>query len=178
MNKNTVRFNTWVGRVAYSHSYSYTFEAKRSRQSITSHKLECRIVGKSEKDYVLAVLKGSASEVESAKKKYVDGSVWELSNVKFEEPTQPALISTPLKVSVDLKKSTVNVNKNADLEKQLVQSPVPPRTVADTSQITSTRHQDLLALVTKVAPLRQTKRGEVLDATITGDSKDAQGLYA
>ena len=110
MNKNTVRFNTWVGRVAYSHSYSYTFEAKRSRQSITSHKLECRIVGKSEKDYVLAVLKGSASEVESAKKKYVDGSVWVLAKVKLEENTNAALISTPLKVSVDLKKSAVTVN--------------------------------------------------------------------
>ena len=135
-------------------------------------------MGKSEKDYVLAVLKGTQSEVESAKKKYVEGSVWELSNVKFEEQTQPALISTPVKVSVDLKKTTVNLNKNPDLEKQLVQSPVPPRTVAETKQITSTRNQDLLALVAKVAPLRQTKRGEVLDVTVMDDSKNARGDYA
>ena len=33
------------------------------------------------------------------------------------------------------------------LEQDFVQSPVPPRTVAETSQITTTRHQDLLALV-------------------------------
>ena len=96
MNKNTIRFNAWVGRIAYSHSYSYTFETKKSAQTITSHKLECRIVGKSEKDYVLAVLKGSASEVESAKKKYVDGSVWVLAKVKFEEYSNTALISLSL----------------------------------------------------------------------------------
>ena len=178
MNKQTVRFATWVGRVTYSQAYSYTFDSKRSGQSITSHKFECRVVGKSEKDHVLAVLKGTSSEVESAKKKYVNGSVWELSNVKFEENTTPAFISTPLKLSVDLKKSTLNLNKNADLEKQLVQSSVPPRTVAETSQITTTRHQDLLALITKVDQTRQTKRGDVLDVTVMDGSEDAQGSYA
>ena len=55
---------------------------------------------------------------------------------------------------------------------------MPPRAVAETTLITTTRHQDLLALVTKVAPLRQTKRGEVLDVTVMDDSKDAKGLYA
>ena len=164
--------------MAYSHSYSYTFEAKRSGQTITSHKLECRVVGKSEKDYVLAVLKGSESEVASAKKKYVDGSVWVLSRVHLEENSNVALISTPLKLSVDLKKSAVTVNSNAGIEQELAQSPVPPRTVAETSQITTTRHQDLLALVTKVPERRQTKRGEVLDATVMDGSEDTQGSYA
>ena len=178
MNKNTIRFNAWVGRVAYSHSYSYTFDSKRSGQRITSHKLECRVVGKSEKDYVLAVLKGTAADVESAKKKYVDGSVWVLANVKFEENANAALISTPLKMSVDLKKSTVTVNSNADIEQELAQSPVPPRTVAETSQITTTRHQDLLAMVTKGAERRQTKRGEVCDVTVMDGSTDANGSFA
>ena len=73
MNKQTVRFTKWVGRVAYSHAYSYTYDSKRSGQRITSHKFECRVVGKSEKDYVLAVLKGTPTEVESAKKQYVNG---------------------------------------------------------------------------------------------------------
>ena len=178
MNKQTIRFATWVGRVAYSDAYSYTYDAKRSGQRITAHKLECRLVGRSEKDYVLALLKGTAREIESAKEKYVNGSVWELSKVKLDETITPALISTPLKIAVDLKKSTVNRNEDADLENQLVQTPVPPRTVAETSQITTTRHQDLLALVTKVDPLRQTKRGEVCDVTVMDGSEDAQGSYA
>ena len=87
MHKHTVRFASWVCRVAYSNAYSYTYDAKKTRQRITCHKLECRLVGKSENDYVLAVLKGTAKEVEDAKKKYVNGSVWQLSNVKFEENT-------------------------------------------------------------------------------------------
>ena len=81
MNKQTIRFTSWVVRVAYSHAFSYTYDSKKSGQRMTCSKLECRIVGKSEKDYALAVLKGTPSEVESAKKKYVDGSVWKLSNV-------------------------------------------------------------------------------------------------
>ena len=104
--------------------------------------------------------------------------MWELSNVKFEENTTSALISTPLKLSVDLKKSTVNLDKNADLAKQLVQSLLPPRTVAKTSQTTTTRNQDLLALVTKLDTVRPTKRGEVLDITVMDGSEDAQGSYA
>ena len=55
---------------------------------------------------------------------------------------------------------------------------MPPRTVADASQITTTRHQDLLALVTKADPRRQTKRGEVLDITVIDGSEDAPGSYA
>ena len=178
MNKQTIRFTTWVCRVAYSHAYSYTYHSKKSGEPITSQRFECRLVGKSQKDYVLAVLKGKHSEVESAKKKYVNGSVWQLSNVKFEENTTPAFISTPLKVSVDIKKSTVKLNENPDLEKQLCQLPVPPRTVAETRQITTTRHEYLLALVNKVDPLRQTKRGEVLDVTVMDGSEDVEGIYA
>ena len=79
--------------MAYSHAYSYTYESKKTGQPTTSHKLECRVVGKSEKDYVLAVLKGTPSEVESAKTKYVNGSVWELSKVKLEDNITPAHIT-------------------------------------------------------------------------------------
>ena len=55
---------------------------------------------------------------------------------------------------------------------------MPPRTVAETSQTTTTRHQDLLALVTKVDPLRLTKRGEVLDVMVMDGSEDAEGSHA
>ena len=178
VNKQTVRFAKWLGRVGFSHSYHYSYESKKTGQLITSYKFECRVVGKSDKDYVLAVVKGTQNDVESAKTKFVDGSVWELSNVKFEDYTTPAHISTPLKISVDLKKTTVCTCKNADLEKQLVQYLVPPRTVTETSQITTTRHQDLLALVTKVDPLRQTKRAEVLDVTVMDGSAVAKGDFA
>ena len=164
--------------MGYSHAFSYTFDSKKTGVTVTSHKLECRLVGKSEKDYVLAVLKGSATEVESAKKKYVDGSVWVLAKVQFEDNASAAMISTPVKLSVDLKKSTVTANSNSNIVQELAQSPVPPRTVAETSQITTTRHQDLLALVTKLSERRQTKRGEVCDITVMDGSTDAKGKLA
>ena len=61
---------------------------------------------------------------------------------------------------------------------KLAKVAVPPRTVAETSQITSTRHQDLLAIVTEVHEVRSTKRGPVLDVTVMDGSEDSPGCYA
>ena len=61
---------------------------------------------------------------------------------------------------------------------QLADVAVPPRTVAETSKITSTRHTDLLAIVTGVNDIRHTKRGDVLDVTVMDASEDAPGIYA
>jgi hypothetical protein len=178
MNKSSIKFASWVARVTNVDSYSYKYTAKRTGKEVTSYKFECRLVGKSETEYVLAVLKGSESEVATAKETYKNGSVWEVSKVKFEENAAPPFISSALKVSVDLKKSSMRISEDAQLDAQLARVAVPPRTVAEASKITSTRHQDLLAVVTEVKPIRSTKLGEVLDVTVMDASEDAPGVYA
>ena len=172
MNKQTIRFSSFAGRLTNVHSYSYTYNAKRSGTPITAHKLEARLVGDTETKYTMAVFKGSAAEVSAAKLKYMDSSLWVFSNIKFDESASVAFLSSPLPWCVDLKKTNVAINEDTDIGGKVVQVPVPPRTVAETCQITSTRHQDLLGLVTNVEPPRQTKRGEVADVTVMDGSEN------
>ena len=178
MNKTSVKFASWVLRVTHGHSYDYTFTAKKTGKEVRSHKFEIRLSGKSGKAYVLAVLKGTEGEVKAAEAKFKNGSIWEVSNVNFEENVTPAFISSAHKVSVDLKKSNLLLSTDAALDNELAKAAVPPRTVAETSKITSTRHQDLLAIVTAIEPIRTTKRGNALDITVMDASEDSAGNYA
>ena len=178
INKSSVKFTAFAARVMYGNTVLYTFTSKKTGKEQTGHKFECCLVGKSETGYVKAVLNGTESEVAAAKELYKDGTIWEVSNIKFQEKTAPAFISSALKVSVDIAKSNFKITTDSDLEGQLAKIAVPPRTVAETGTITSTRQTDLLAIVTSHAPIRTTKRGNVLDVTIMDASEDTPGCYA
>ena len=178
MNKSSVKFASWVVRATDGQSYLYTFTSKKTNKEVHSYKFETRLTGKSEKSYVLAVLKGTEAEVKAAEAKYKNGSIWEVSKVNFEENMTHAFISAAHKVSVDLKKSTLLQTTDAALDNELAKAAVPPRTVAETSKITSTRNQDLLAIVTAMDPIRTTKRGNALDITVMDASEDSAGNYA
>ena len=174
MNKSSVKFASWVVRATDGQSYLYTFTSKKTNKEVHSYKFETRLTGKSEKSYVLAVLKGTEAEVKAAEAKYKNGSIWEVSKVNFEENMTHAFISSAHKVSVDLKKSTLLQTTDAALDNELAKAAVPPRTVAETSKITSTQNQDLLA----IEPIRTTKRGNALDITVMDASEDSAGNYA
>ena len=99
VNKTSIKFASWLARAAHARGYRYTYKSKKTGQDVIAWKFECRFVGKAETDYLLAVLKGTEPEVNQASSRYTNGSVWELSNIKFEENTTPAFISTSLKFS-------------------------------------------------------------------------------
>jgi len=145
---------------------------------VAVHKFECRLVGNSESAYVLATFKGTEKAVGTAKDKFKNGSIWILSQIKFEENSLSQYISSPLKISVDLVKSNLQCSDDPEMEKLLAKVSVPPRTVAETTQITSNRNQDLLAIVTNISPVRQTKSGDVIDVTIMDASEDSPGVFA
>ena len=126
INKASVKFASWALRMTSPHAYSYTYTSKKTGTEFEGHKFEGRLVGKSQTEYVLAVLKGTKSEVEAAKEKFKDGSIWQLSKVKFEENMAPAFISSAVKVSVDLKKSSLCASEDTNLEDQLAKAVVRP----------------------------------------------------
>ena len=178
LNKTSVKFASWVARVTDGQTHQYTYTAKKTGANVAVHKFECRLVGNSQSAYVLATFKGTEKAVGTAKEKFKNGSVWILSQIKFEENTSSPYISSPLKISVDLVKSNLQCSQDAELEKLLAKVSVPPRTVAETTQITSNRNQDLLAIVTNISPVRQTKSGDVIDVTIMDASEDSPGRFA
>ena len=110
VNKTTVKFASWAVRVTHGHAYNYKCLSKKNGERVTNHTFECCLVGSTETDYELAVVKGSDKEVTTARDKY-----WEVSNVKFEENAMPAFISSALKVSVDLAKSTLKRSEDVQI---------------------------------------------------------------
>ena len=178
MNKTSIKFATWAVRVCYSHTFHYTYTSKKTQKPITSYKFECCLVGKLQTAYVRAVVKGTEKDVQTATAKFKDGSIWEVSKTQFEQNVATSIIGAPLKVSVDLSKSTMKALEDPDMDNHLAKAAVPPRSVADTSNITSTRHTDLMGVVTAIAPPRSTKRGDVVDVTLMDASEDTPGTYA
>ena len=104
LNTSSAKIGSFNVRVNQPHAYEYSFTSKRSSQKEMSEKIECRLVGSDEEVYVMAVAKGKR-DVEEAKKKFTPDSTWTFTNIQFETNSDPAYISSALKLSVDLKKS-------------------------------------------------------------------------
>ena len=178
LNKSSAKFLSLSVKVLHPHDWEFEFQSKTKSDSPSkqkSAKFECLLVCSDQTYYALGVAKG-AKDVETAKKQFTDGSTWTLSKIQFETNRDAAYISSPAKISVDLIKS--HWQPFQDSKALLAKYVVPPRSVAETSTITSTRAQDVLAIVTEVTTARTTKLGEVLDVTIMDGSQDEKGQYA
>ena len=178
MTKTSVRLSSFIGRTVCITEAPYTFKPKRSAKEVTQQKIECYVLGDDPRYYVQAVAKGSMTDLSNIRKQMVDGAVFQFSKIKLAlEDSQ--YISSPIKILIDLRNQTT-MTKITDekVQNSLAKKPVPPRTVAETSQITATSHQDLLALVTAIDSTRSTKRGDVLEVTVMDGSQYAPGSYA
>ena len=179
MTKASVKFTQFAVRMTNPDISTYQYRNKKTGETVRSYKLECRLVGSKETEYITGVFKGSEKAVAEGTKNFKDGSIFILSSIKFEENRELGFISSPVKLSVDLNKSKVlNKTDDQDLDRQLAKVSVPPRTVAETTKITISRHQDLLAIVTKVCAVRHTKTGDALDVTVMDASEDTPGVFA
>ena len=163
LNKTSVRFATWVVRVTHGHTTEYSYTNKKTAAIVVVHKFECRLVGDSESKYVLATLKGTEKAVDTAKDKFKNGSVWILSQVKFEENTNQTYISSPLKVSVDLIKTTLQCCKDPELEKLLAKVSVPPRIATWVVRVTDGHTHEYTYTNKKTAAIRPNVLSEADD---------------
>ena len=111
-------------------------------------------------------------------------SVWSLSKVVFDTYTSPVYINTPLPYRIDLNKSTMMPrNTDGTIDKQLLSQlpmyPVPPRSVAEISRLTTNGATDLIAVVKGYQKERTNKNGqEILDVTLIDDSETVPGKLA
>ena len=86
--------------------------------------------------------------------------------------TKAAFISTPKCFRIDLAKTIMTLIPAISPEASALSfAPVPPRTVAASAGITTTRTQDILALVKEAFNMRTTRNGDVLiDFILIDDS--------
>ena len=179
LNKSSSKVATFAVRVVGGKTVEYTFKSKRSDKDITQNKFEARLVGISSQHYCVGFVKGTAAQVQQAKDKFTDGSVWELSKVVLDVFTQSAFISTPVLCRVDVLKSTMVAIDNEDTIKQMPDQAIPPRTVAEIAGITSRRAMDLIAIVKSVGEKRETRSGQVVaDVALIDNSVTRDGTLA
>ena len=105
LNKSSAKVATFAVRVVGAKASDYTFTSKRDNKQVTAHKFEAWLIGLSPEAYCIGYVKGSPAAIAEARKKYVEGSVWTLAQVDFDNITALSFISTPVPWRVDLAKS-------------------------------------------------------------------------
>ena len=174
LNKASARIAQFLVRVCDPQAIDYEFKSKRDGSMVKQRKFECLLVGEKPASYCIGALKGSQKEVQAALSKFTASSTWTLSKVIFDGHADPAYVNAPIKLRVDLSKSQLEPHDpkvQAELCRLVAQYPVPPRTVAETVQITTTRATDLIAVAKTISITRETKGGAVADVVLIDESK-------
>ena len=165
VSKSSARVATFLVKVWNGAMLTYTYKSKRDGREQTVKRWECTLLGLTPGAYCAGFLKGNDEQLKRGAEKFPDGSMWLLSKAVLDPKADLAYISTPLKFRVDLDKSALTPAQEP-LPPDFPSHPVPPRTVAETATITSTRATDLIALVKEISKTRTTKSGTCV-ATVT-----------
>ena len=179
LNKNSARLATFAVRSCRGRVASYTFTKKSTGAKVTQWKFETWLVGTKPEEYCIGFVRGS-KQMCLQMQKNADGAVWSLSKVALDTWTDAKYISTPITYRVDLANSNMKQLEESSLP-DMPKHPVPPRTVADVSRITTSRGTDLIAIVKDVSAdkRRTTKTGDaVCDITLVDSSLAITGNLA
>ncbi len=115
-----------------------------------AHKFEVWLVGQNPEHYCVGYVKSSVRVCQEALQTYQDATVWALSKVTFDTFTTASYISTPIPFRVDLAKSSIT-QLHGERSASMPEHPVPPRSVAEVSHITTNRSTDFIAVIRHVS---------------------------
>ena len=184
LNKSSARIASFLVKIRNAKSTTYTYQSKKDGSEITAHKFEAILLGEDPSSYCLAQMKGTERQVQTAATKFLDDTVWTLSQVALDRNVQTAYVHTPVQECVDLGKSRF-VPHNSDtladitLRQKMPNAPVPPRSVAETAGIKNTRATDVIAIVKSVDRQRVNRAGHTIaDVTLIDDTKATTGELA
>jgi hypothetical protein len=160
-NKNSAKIGHFLVKIYNGKLQEYAYEQKQTKAKMTANKFECILVGDNPSDYMLGFVKGTKKQAEDAKKQFKDNTVWKLSKSCFDTWTAAAYISTPKPFRINLGTSTLAAVSEQEGQAMPL-APVPPRTIAETVCISTSKTQDVLCLVKAVINRRTTKTHTVL----------------
>jgi len=179
LTKQSARVAQFFVKVDEPEVIKYSFKGKRDQKEHTAKRFQCFLVGQNPEGYCIAFAKDEHGQLENALQTFTQNSVWVLSKPAFDSAADAAYISTPLKFKVDVCKSTLAQVEDAALLSLLPATAVPPRTVADTAAISSTRSTDIIAVVKNISDTRLTKtKKSVATVELIDGSKSKQGKVA
>ena len=184
MNKSSARIATFLARLSRPQVGSYSFPRRSGTGTVTQHKFSCLLLGAPEERdatgtscYCMGICKGSEGQVKAMGEKYKEGTALKLSKVTFDGSVNAQYIHTPQQIVVDMGKTTIQIMSPPELllsGLKLGSQVVPPRTVAETSSIRSSKSTDVLAMLKSISESRKCKSGEeVADAILIDGSSNA-----
>ena len=179
LNKSSAKVATFVVRLVNAKDLQHTYRGKRDGTQQTANKFEVVPVGMDPQSYCIGYVNGSAQDVAAAKKKcerfgleLVESGVRHILVTCLHQHAV-TLPRRPQQVYHDASKYRWDIDKQ--LLSQLPMYPVPPRSVAEISRITTNRATDLIAVVKGCQKERTNKNGqEILDVTLIDDSEQCQ----
>ena len=172
-NKSSARIAQMIVRICHGKDRSYTYQDKKSLKTVKAFKFECYLLGEASGIYMLGFLKGTEQQVKDALVKFPNGRVFKLSNISLDSWTAANMISSPKAFRLNLEKTTcLPIADGAPQPAEIPLAPVPPRTVAETAQVTTNKNQDLLAIVQTATKKRQNKDSiDIIDAVLIDNSR-------
>ena len=184
MNKSSARIGAFVVRLSRPRMSSYSYRRRSGAGTATQHKFSCLLLGAPEESgttgtscYCMGIFKGSEVQVKAMTEKYKEGTTLKLSKVTFDGTVTAQYIHTPHQVVVDMGKTTVHIMSPPELQMsglKLGSQVVPPRTVAETSGIRSSKSTDVLAMIKSMTNARTCNSGEeVADAILIDGSSNS-----
>ena len=185
MNRNSAKIGTFVCGVSQPQAESYTYRRRSGAGMQTQHKFKCLLLGSPDADgsvtccYGMAIAKDEKSNIEKMAAKLIEGTVIKISKVTFEGPAGNQYNHTPIPFAVDLKRTSVSIMSDTELlmsGMKVAKVALPPRTVAETSKITSNKATDVVGLVKELSADRTCDSGvKVADAIIVDGSSKGEG---
>ena len=147
------------------------YQYKKGNVWVKSRKFECFLVGISG-CYCGGIVKGLDPVIEAAKKKFIEGTVWKLSKCICEGASNSAsYIGCPIAFQIKLNSSLMELQEQAEIVKRFQGvTAIPPRSVADISNVATNRMMDIIALVKEVTETRETTRGPVANVILIDGS--------
>ena len=128
---------------------------------VTQHKFSCLLFGRREEGpvgtscYCMGQFKGEEAVVKAMAGKFTEGTVVKLSKVTFDGAVDASYIHTPKQVAIDLKRTLMLIMSPVELQQvrgvNVGKHVIPPRSVAETSMITSNKAIDVLAIVRELS---------------------------
>ena len=189
MNKGSARIGAFLVRLSKPKKSSYSFKRRSGEGIGTQHKYSCLLLGAPEEEgangtscYCMGVYKGSEAEVKGMAAKYQEGVALKLTKVTFDGSVAAQYIHTPKQVVVGMGKTAIHIMSSTELLMsglKLGSHVAPPRTVAETSGIHSSKATDVLAIVKELSNTRMCRSGEeVADAILIDGSGHASDKSA
>ena len=182
LNKSSAKLAKFLVRPSGGRVVSYEYLNKKSQMHVTAHKFEVYLIGEDAQHYCIGYVKAQEGTCKAAMEKYTHDTLWELSSVALDTYTKAEFISSPIPFRVDLAKSKMEKRGSVSsmAEEKMPDRPVPPRTVADVSCITTNRSTDLIAMVKGIqGPVRQSKTGQdIVDVLLLDNSTTKSELLA